>query len=184
MNQDMQQACNLAELFVRMFNRIKADSCRHINKQVDITPSQFTALRYLNHHKRNLLSDLAEGLNISNAAVTKMTDRLEKKGLVERVNFAEDRRAITLQLTELGKELIQKADQAEINSWKAVIERMDDQKRDAFIRGMIAFIEAGLVDIEDYNEICLKCGIKHNENCPIETAKKENTGTKNKPFTR
>lgn len=173
MNQDMQQACNLAELFVRMFNRIKADCCRHINEQVDLTPSQFTALRYLNQHNRNMLSDLAEGLNISNAAVTKMTDRLEKKGLVERVNFAKDRRAITLQLTELGKELIQKADQAEIKAWQTVIERMDNQKRDALVRGIIAFIEAGLVDVEDYNEICLKCGIKHDENCPIETAKKK-----------
>ncbi len=174
MNKDMQQTRNLAELFVRIFNHIKINSYNHLNEETELTPTQLTALKYLSQHKRNLLSDLAAGLNISNAAVTKMTDRLEKKGLVKRVDFAEDRRAISLQLTELGKNIIEKAEQQEIKSWQKVIERMDEQRRNALIQGIIGFIQAGLVDIKDYNEICLKCGIKHNEHCLLEKAKNKN----------
>ncbi|MEG6616345.1 MarR family transcriptional regulator [Peptococcaceae bacterium 1198_IL3148] len=173
MSNQIKKSRNLAELFVRVFEKIKIESRRHLCEEIDITPSQFTALKYLNQHDSNLLSDLAEGLLISNAAVTKMTDRLEKKGLVKRVNHAGDRRATVLKLTALGKELVSKATQAETNGWKKVIDRMSETQRDALMQGIQAFIKSGLIDIRDYNEICLKCGIEHQDSCPLECTAKE-----------
>jgi DNA-binding MarR family transcriptional regulator len=113
------------------------------------------------------LSDLAEGLNISNAAVTKMTDRLEKKGLVERVQFSGDRRATALQLTEQGKTLLDNMRGAELEAWETIVGRMKSTEKEALLSGMTAFIQAMLEDIEDTSEVCLKCGTEHDSNCPL-----------------
>jgi DNA-binding MarR family transcriptional regulator len=180
MNDEIRKTHNLAELFVRIFEKVNIESRRHLFEEIDITSSQLVALKYLNQHKNNLLSDLADGLLISNAAVTKMTDRLEKKELVERVNHTGDRRATILQLTERGKELVTKAINAEIDGWQKIIERMNNEQKESLIKGIKAFISSGLIDISDYNEICLKCGIDHDENCPLERNAKENMDSSSK----
>ena len=53
--------------------------------------------------------DLAAGLGVTKAAVTKMVDRLEKGGLVERKPSAEDRRVIHPVITEAGRDAVQRA---------------------------------------------------------------------------
>lgn len=167
MGVDIKETKNLAELFVRMYSRLKLYSLNQICEEIDITPAQFTAMRYLFQNHRNLLSDLATGLSISNAAVTKMTDRLEKKQLVKRISYAGDRRATALKLTPKGEEFVKKAAQSEIACMESVIKRMGKDDIDALIRGFNSFIQSGLDDIKDFNEVCLKCGVNHSDVCPL-----------------
>lgn len=158
---------NIAELYVHMFNKLNLDCLRYLCTEIEITPAQFAALKYLAQHQRNLLSDLAEGLNISNAAVTKMTDRLEKKGLVERITYSGDRRATALQLTAQGKTLLSNIRKAELAVWETIVGRMKPTDRQALLSGMTGFIHAMLEDVEDVSEVCLKCGIEHHPSCPL-----------------
>ena len=46
---------------------------------------------------------------VNSSTVTGIIDRLEKKGLVERWRISQDRRVITIQLTEAGTKLAEKA---------------------------------------------------------------------------
>jgi DNA-binding MarR family transcriptional regulator len=46
---------------------------------------------------------------VKSSTVTGVVDRLEKKGLAERMRNSLDRRVITIQLTESGKKLAQNA---------------------------------------------------------------------------
>jgi len=46
---------------------------------------------------------------VKSSTVTGIIDRLEQKGLVARLRNSPDRRVITIQLTEAGKELAQNA---------------------------------------------------------------------------
>jgi len=46
---------------------------------------------------------------VKSSTVTSVVDRLENKGLVERLRNSHDRRMITIQLTEAGKKLAENA---------------------------------------------------------------------------
>jgi DNA-binding MarR family transcriptional regulator len=48
--------------------------------------------------------NLAEAVHLSQSALSRLTDRLEKHGLVERCNCDMDRRGINVVLTEVGAE--------------------------------------------------------------------------------
>jgi DNA-binding MarR family transcriptional regulator len=52
---------------------------------------------------------MAEAVHLSQSALTRLADRLERRGLVERSNCADDRRGINLVLTTAGRD---KHDQA------------------------------------------------------------------------
>ncbi|MBI5231143.1 MAG: MarR family transcriptional regulator [Coriobacteriales bacterium] len=49
------------------------------------------------------MSDLGVTTEIASASLTGVVDRLEERGLVSRVRSAEDRRVVTVQLTEEGR---------------------------------------------------------------------------------
>ncbi len=50
-----------------------------------------------------LVSGLASHSGVSNSAMTRLVDGLEKRGWVERVRSAQDRRKVTVALTEPGR---------------------------------------------------------------------------------
>ena len=51
--------------------------------------------------------DLAERVMLSHSGLSRLLDRIEAKGLVERVQCPGDRRAMHLVLTEAGKEMLE-----------------------------------------------------------------------------
>jgi DNA-binding MarR family transcriptional regulator len=57
-------------------------------------------------------SQVAKNVNLSAATVTNILDRLENKGLVSRVRSTQDKRKVSLYLTENGKALLLNAPQA------------------------------------------------------------------------
>jgi DNA-binding MarR family transcriptional regulator len=71
----------------------------------DITVEQFHVLR---HVRRGIasMSDLAAAKNISRPAISQTVDTLVRKGLLTRVQSAQDRRMVDLALTEEGIALL------------------------------------------------------------------------------
>lgn len=74
----------------------------------DITLSQFGALEVLLHHGPLCQSDLAGKLLRSGGNITLIVDNLEKAGLVSRERNPEDRRFVTVSLTDSGRAFITK----------------------------------------------------------------------------
>ena len=68
----------------------------------DITAAQYVILVNLAHGVDSA-SGLCKGVSYDPGAMTRMIDRLERKGLVRRVRSPEDRRVVNLALTEEGK---------------------------------------------------------------------------------
>ena len=79
----------------------EADIARH-----DLTIAEFGVLEALYHVGPLLLGDLQRKILVSSGGVTYLVDRLEKRGLVERVDCPEDRRARYAKLTPAGRRLI------------------------------------------------------------------------------
>jgi DNA-binding MarR family transcriptional regulator len=56
---------------------------------------------------RPRMSELAEWLTLSRGGITKLVDRLEQAGYLERVSCAEDRRSLQAELTPAGESMLE-----------------------------------------------------------------------------
>jgi DNA-binding MarR family transcriptional regulator len=56
---------------------------------------------------RPRMSELAEWLTLSRGGITKLVDRLQEAGYLERVNCAEDRRSLQAELTPAGSKMLE-----------------------------------------------------------------------------
>jgi DNA-binding MarR family transcriptional regulator len=90
-------------LLDRARNRLFKRANRKLLHSANITVSQGAALFYMSRHDGCLLSDLAEGLDLNNSAITGLALRMEKNGLIERRPCPEDGRAMRAHLTEKGR---------------------------------------------------------------------------------
>jgi DNA-binding MarR family transcriptional regulator len=56
---------------------------------------------------RPRMSELADWLTLSRGGITKLVDRLQQAGYIERVNCAEDRRGLQAELTPAGEAMLE-----------------------------------------------------------------------------
>ncbi len=73
--------------------------------QYDLTPQQFGILAFLWIKDGLSQAELSARSQIDRTTIGGIVDRLEKEGLVERINHPEDRRAFQVFLTPRGKSL-------------------------------------------------------------------------------
>lgn len=81
----------------------EADVARH-----GLTIAEFAILEALYHRGPLLLGDLQRKILVSSGGVTYLVDRLEVKGLVERQECPDDRRARYAALTATGEKLVKR----------------------------------------------------------------------------
>lgn len=78
---------------------------KEINKKYNVSAAQVNCLLALHEYGPLPPSQIAKMILVNSSTVTGIIDRLEQKGLVERQRISQDRRIITVQLTESGKTL-------------------------------------------------------------------------------
>lgn len=76
---------------------------------VELTMTQAGILFLLKHKDMRTMSELGEVFDIDNSAVTRLVDRLEKNGIVERQTAPGDRRAYLVHMTPKGRDSLEKA---------------------------------------------------------------------------
>jgi DNA-binding MarR family transcriptional regulator len=69
---------------------------------LDITAAQFAILKSIAHEEADSASGICKDMSYDPGAMTRMLDRLERRGLVRRVAHPHDRRASNLELTAEG----------------------------------------------------------------------------------
>jgi MarR family 2-MHQ and catechol resistance regulon transcriptional repressor len=78
---------------------------RHI-RSLGIGFSDFLALEVLLHKGPTPVNEIGRKVQLTSGSITTAIDRLERKGMVERRNDPEDRRARVVHLTASGRKLI------------------------------------------------------------------------------
>lgn len=74
-------------------------------------------------------TQLFRGLMLSSAGMTKVLDRLERRGLVKRTPDAKDRRGVTIQLTAEGRRTLTKAVADNTRTEVALLARLNQRER-------------------------------------------------------
>lgn len=88
-------------------------------------------------------TDLHEGLMLSSGAMTSRLDRLERKGLIERVPSPNDRRSTLVRLTPAGLALIDKLLPLHVANEQQALASLT-QKEQAQLDGLLAKLLVGL----------------------------------------
>ncbi|MCU5094306.1 MarR family winged helix-turn-helix transcriptional regulator [Bacillus wiedmannii] len=70
--------------------------------------NEFIVLRILNRTNKEMVSRVANELNVSNSHITAVTEKLINKDFVTRSRSTSDRRVVYLEITEQGKDLVAK----------------------------------------------------------------------------
>jgi DNA-binding MarR family transcriptional regulator len=79
---------------------------RHLEKTVGLTAPQLLLLQILRQRGQVTIGVLAREMNLSQATVTTVMDRLEDRQLVTRIRSSEDKRKVFAAMTDAGEKLL------------------------------------------------------------------------------
>jgi len=71
----------------------------------DITAAQYVVLSTLHSGRANIAAQICKELSYSPGAMTRMLNRLEQKGMIQKAPSVDNRRTVQLELTEAGRRL-------------------------------------------------------------------------------
>ena len=122
--------------------RLRAALFATVDREVapwGVSSAQAAILIYIAHGRGNRAADIARDYSYDTGSMTRMIDRLVKKGLLRRVRDTDDRRAVRLELTAKGRKLtgrlpavaaralncmLRGFTRAELDQLKALLDRM------------------------------------------------------------
>ena len=116
----------LLEAHARLTQLLDAD----LQASDDISLQTYEVLLRIgrSEHQRSTMSALAGGLALTTGGVTRLADRLERAGLIQRGSCPNDRRVTWLSLTPAGEETLSAATQHHLESLdRHVRSRLDPQ---------------------------------------------------------
>ena len=120
---------------------------KELNKKYQISAAQLNCILTLFEFGSLPPSKIADHMMVKSSTVTGVVDRLELKGLVERMRNSPDRRVITIQLTEAGKKLAQNAPPPIQQKIIDGLKKTEKAKIDQIVRSLN--ILTSMLDVQD-----------------------------------
>jgi DNA-binding MarR family transcriptional regulator len=132
--------------FAEVMSMIMLDSHQQQLAELDLTLPQAQVLRVLRRNGAVPTGRLAAELRISAPAVTQLTDRLTRKGLIERQTAAGDRRTVMVALSLKGKRLVDQFRKRRCDIFNRALGALDETER----ADVIASLEKVVGALEQY----------------------------------
>lgn len=104
-----QQRCKDMLISLRKITQAISLHSRDLNRRYGLTGPQLVILNEIANHQAVTVTQLAHLISLSQATVTDILNRLEKKELVERTRDAVDRRRVMIQITPRCREILDQA---------------------------------------------------------------------------
>jgi len=89
-----------------LITRLRASIFAGVGREVaswGISAAQGSILIYIAHGRGDRAADIARDYDYDTGSMTRMVERLVRKGLIDRVRDADDRRVVRLRLTAAGR---------------------------------------------------------------------------------
>jgi DNA-binding MarR family transcriptional regulator len=111
-----------------------------------LSPTQYNALRILRGagDEGRSCSEIAERMINRDPDITRLVDRLERRGLVKRCRDGKDRRVITTRITPAGLELLRSLDRPIEEFNRKLLGHMGEEQ----LRTLIKLLEAARQEID------------------------------------
>ena len=103
---------------------------KFLKATADLTPNQYNVLRILrgSHPTRLPCGDIGERMIARDPDVTRLVDRLSRRGLVTRVRGRQDRRVVEVGITDKGQQILRTLDEHVSRFPKAMLGRLGPQQ--------------------------------------------------------
>ncbi len=143
----MDNRSNHALIALRRIFRVTELSSRELARKSELTASQLLVLRYLGESGAALPSAIAKSIELKQATVTVLVNKLEDAGLVTRRRDTEDRRRVWVELTISGHAAREKSPDFLQNRFERGFEGLEEWEQAM----VIATLEriASLLDAEE-----------------------------------
>ena len=100
---------------------------------IDIRPAQYSVLVVIAANPGISQSDLADILGIERARLVRLLDKLEKRGLTQRLDSRTDRRSHALRLTRAGQKVLKRAKMLAGLHEARLVEKLGAEQRRAML---------------------------------------------------
>ncbi len=131
----------------------------------ELTLPQLKLLKLIARTQTQRISEIAIFLGVSAAAASKAVDRLARRGLVERIESKDDRRATGLSLTVKGTFLLKRYEDVQSHVLEGLF-RQFMQEDFVETAELLDQLSADLVQGETASgEFCFRCGIYFRDKC-------------------
>ncbi len=142
----MQHRTVAALTAIRRILRAAEMSSRDLARRSGLTPSQVVVLQIVARLGHPSAGGIAEAARLSQATVTALLDRLEEKELLIRRRATDDRRRVSVELTEAGRAALAETPDVLQNRFVARFDKLLDWEQ----ASLIASLErvAALLDAE------------------------------------
>ena len=132
--------------------------------QINVSQTQLKFLRFLKNHPGASPSEISRAFAISAPSVTTGLQRLKNKSLICKAASETDKRSIILKLSQKGKDIVNKAEEAEKDMMINLMMKMKKNEVRALQFGLKSFLNQTAKDLKS-EKICLQCGKAHTNEC-------------------
>ncbi len=136
-----------------------------------LSPPQFYLLKLMADDGCQHVGQAAGYLGVTPPAATRSVDKLERLGLVVRSPSAKDRRATLLTVSEKGRHLVRKYDEAKASRMAQVLEGLNATDVERFSYLLEQFSVRLMGSEGATGGCCLRCAANFGAGCPIGDAR-------------
>jgi MarR family 2-MHQ and catechol resistance regulon transcriptional repressor len=129
MVKDTERALKLFIVLSRA-SKVVLEEANKLIESYKLNPTEFAVLELLYHKGRQPIQKIGQKILLSSGSMTYVVDKLEKKGLIERVYCTEDKRITYMSITTAGKELIEEifpSHEKNINELMSVLTEVEQE---------------------------------------------------------
>jgi DNA-binding MarR family transcriptional regulator len=130
--------------FVRELRCMGSDRMR----KGGVSTAHFHLLSMLERHGEMAMSKVADVLDVSLSNASGLIDRLEERGLVERIRVPDDRRIVLVRLSETGRKTLSEIEVLKEDLVRRVLGRLDAGQLERLNHALIDFKSAARETIE------------------------------------
>ncbi|MCZ2258949.1 MarR family winged helix-turn-helix transcriptional regulator [Sporosarcina sp. G11-34] len=132
MNNDSERALRLFIVLTRASKVILEASHKTIEKYA-LNPTEFAVLELLHHKGQQPIQKIGQKILLRSGSMTYVVDKLEKRGLLERVSCVKDKRVTYMSITTAGTELITEIFPEHARDIQSIMSELTAEEQDTVI---------------------------------------------------
>jgi DNA-binding MarR family transcriptional regulator len=122
-------------------------------RRADVSYTHFHIVSMLERHGQMPMSRLADMLDVSLSNGSGLIDRLEERGLVERIRVPDDRRVVLVRATDGGRRMLAEVEVLKDEMLQRIIARLDDAQLHRVVQALADVESAAMAAFADDPEL-------------------------------
>jgi DNA-binding MarR family transcriptional regulator len=135
---DAPTAERIAQIFAEFMGAIREFRCAAGVQLVraGVSMTHLHLMWILEQHGDLAMGRLAEILDVSVSSATGIVDRMEERGLVDRVRVPDDRRVVLVRISDRGREVLRQTDVLKEDLMAEIVRRLDGPRQERLAGAM------------------------------------------------